>query len=173
MVVFEKMCIFAEKLYFMEDVVKVASYICTRYQTEFGTRIDEMKLHKLLYFTQRECIAQTGEPMFEATFHAWLYGPVLPHIRSLYRHDELHELPSKEFVSKYVHVFDEVFKELASTKSVMLSVISHGELSWKRARAGYGKYEESDVPMKLDDIIEDARRYKTRCFMLSQIDKVG
>ena len=44
----------------MEDVVKIASYICDRYQKEFGTRIDEMKLHKLLYFTQRECIAQTG-----------------------------------------------------------------------------------------------------------------
>lgn len=40
----------------MEDVVKVASYICQRYQREFGKRIDEMKLHKLLYFTQRESI---------------------------------------------------------------------------------------------------------------------
>lgn len=153
----------------MEDVVKIASYICDRYKKEFGTRIDEMKLHKLLYFTQRECIAQTGKPMFDATFHAWLYGPVLPDIRSLYKHDQLHDIPSKEYISKFRPIFDEVFKELASTKSVMLSVISHGELSWKRARMGYGKYEESDVPMKLEDIIEDARRYKERCFKLQQL----
>jgi hypothetical protein len=59
-----------------------------------------------------------------------------------------------------------VFKNLASTKSVMLSAISHGELSWKRARVGYGKYDESDVPMKLEDITEDAERYKKRCEML-------
>jgi hypothetical protein len=66
-------------------------------------------------------------------------------------------------------VFDEVFMELASTKSVMLSAISHGELSWKRARVGYGKYDESDVPMKLEDIMEDALRYKERCRMLQEL----
>ena len=166
-----------EKLYFcsrkvccMEDVVKIASYVCDRYQKEFGTRIDEMKLHKLLYFIQRECIAQTGSPMFDATFHAWLYGPVLPGIRSLYKQDLLHNLPSKEYISTFLPVFDEVFKELASTKSIMLSAISHGELSWKRARIGCGKYEESDVPMKLEDIFEDAQRYKERCLMLQQLD---
>lgn len=156
----------------MEDVVRIASYICDRYQKEFGTRIDEMKLHKLLYFTQRECIAQTGMPMFDATFHAWVYGPVLPAIRSLYKHDQLHDIPSKEYISQFLPIFDEVFKELAATKSVMLSAISHGELSWIRARIGYGKYEESDVPMKLEDIIEDAQRYKERCLMLQQLDNV-
>ena len=35
-----------------------------RYQKEFGERISEMKLHKLLYFTQRESLIQLGEPMF-------------------------------------------------------------------------------------------------------------
>lgn len=155
----------------MEDVVKVASYICDRYQKMFGTKIDEMKLHKLLYFTQRECITQTGQPMFEATFHAWLYGPVLPDIRSLYKHDMLHRMPSDAFLTRYMPVFDEVFEEFAPTKSVMLSAISHGELSWKRARVGYGKYDESDVEMKLDDIAEDAKRYKERCMMLEKLNK--
>lgn len=157
----------------MEDVVKIASYICFRYQKEFGVRIDEMKLHKLLYFTQRECIAQTGIPMFDAPFHAWLYGPVLPEIRSLYKHDQLHDMPSEIVVEKYLPVFDEVFKELAPTKSVMLSAISHGEQSWKKARVGYGKYEESDVEMKLEDIIEDAIRYKKRCKFLQELKETG
>ena len=51
----------------------------------------------------------------------------------------------------------------------MLSVISHGELSWKRARKGYGKYDESDVPMKFEDIVEDALRYKERCLRLKEL----
>lgn len=153
----------------MEDVVKIASYISDRYQRDFGRRIDEMKLHKLLYFTQRECIAQTGEPMFEAVFHAWMYGPVLPDIRTLYKHNLLHDMPSSEVVYRYLPVFDEVFKDLASTKSVMLSAISHGELSWKRARVGYGKYDESDVPMKMEDIMEDAFRYRERCRVLKEL----
>ena len=48
----------------MLGVLQVASYISMRYMDIFGTRIDEMKLHKLLYFTQRECLIQMREPMF-------------------------------------------------------------------------------------------------------------
>lgn len=155
----------------MEDVVKIASYIGSRYYKEYGLKIDEMKLHKLLYFTQRECIAQTGEPMFDATFYAWMYGPVLPDIRALYKQDLLHDLPSEESVKKYLPIFDIVFKDLASTKSVMLSAISHGEVSWKKARAGYRKYDESNVPMELEDIYEDARCYKERCLKLQELEK--
>jgi len=154
----------------MESVEKVASYISERYQKEFGRRIDEMKLHKLLYFTQKECIVQTGQPMFKDIFHAWMYGPVIPSIRNLYKRDLLHTLPSEESIQRDLPVYDEVFKEFASTKSVMLSAISHGELSWKRARVGYGKYDESDVPMKLEDIMEDASLYKQRCQMLQDLN---
>ena len=156
----------------MIDVVKIASYICCRYQEEYGLKIDEMKLHKLLYFTQRECIVQTDKLMFDATFYAWMYGPVLPDIRTLYKQDLLHDLPSEESIQQYLPVFDVVFKDLASTKSVMLSAISHGEISWKKARAGYRKYDESNVPMKLEDIYEDARRYKERCLMLQELEKM-
>ena len=49
----------------MENVVHVASYICQRYHQHFGKRIDEMNLHKLLYFTQRESNIQTGDPIFK------------------------------------------------------------------------------------------------------------
>lgn len=44
----------------MIGILQVAAYICHRYFEEFGARIDEMKLHKLLYFTQRECFIQKG-----------------------------------------------------------------------------------------------------------------
>lgn len=153
----------------MQSVAKIASYVSDRYQKTYGQRIDEMKLHKLLYFIQRECIAQTDEPLFDATFHAWLYGPVLPEIRTLYKHDQLHDLPSDDVIEQYKQVFDEVFGRLAGSSSLMLVSISHGELSWKRARKGYGKYDPSDVPMKLEDIKEDARRYKERCQKLQML----
>ena len=84
----------------MVDVVSIASYISERYMKEYGERIDEMKLHKLLYLTQRECMIQTGEPMFDATFHAWKYGPVLPEIRLLYRQDALNKPLSTEDEAK-------------------------------------------------------------------------
>ena len=146
----------------MVSVEKIASYICKRYQQEFGERIDEMKLHKLLYFMQKECLVQTGSPLFPETLHAWKYGPVLPSIRQRYKEDSLHDIPSEQVISQYRSVFDEVFRRLAGSSSMTLVSISHGELSWKRARVGYGKYDSSDVPMKLEDIREDAQRYKER-----------
>lgn len=153
----------------MVDVVKIASYICDRYQREFGQRIDEMKLHKLLYFTQRESIIQLGEPMFPETLHAWKYGPVMPSIRQLYKDGNLHDMPSADEIKKYQTVFDEIFAEYAPSKPLTLVSISHGEESWKRARVGYGKYESSDVPMKLEDIREDAARHKERVEKLAML----
>ena len=71
----------------MIGILQVASYIYKRYMDDFGVRIDEMKLHKLLYFTQRECLIQKGEPMFDAQFKAWKYGPVMVQIRQHYKND--------------------------------------------------------------------------------------
>ena len=36
----------------MEDVMNVAAYITNRYLVEYNQPIDEMKLHKLMYFAQ-------------------------------------------------------------------------------------------------------------------------
>ena len=92
----------------MESVIKIASYVCSRYQCEYGERIDEMKLHKLLYLLQREAIVRTGEPLFDATFQAWKYGPVIPEIRTLYKRNGLDETLSPVIIEQYQEVFDYV-----------------------------------------------------------------
>lgn len=101
----------------MEDVVKIASYICLRYQRRFGRKIDEMKLHKLLYFTQRESIIRTGEPLFGDCFEAWKYGPVLVAIRQRYKNNTLHEELPAPVEERYKEVFDTVFKTYACKNS--------------------------------------------------------
>ena len=55
------------------DVIEAASYISDRYLKQFGKRIDEMKLHKLLYFSQRESLIQLRQPLFDTAFSAWKY----------------------------------------------------------------------------------------------------
>lgn len=157
----------------MVSVVDIASYISERYIKEYGERIDEMKLHKLLYLTQRECLIQTGEPMFAATFHAWKYGPVLPEVRQLYKQDALSGTLSKDDEEKYAAVLDYVFAEYAPKRSFVLSLITHGNYSWKHAREGYGKYEDSDVPMLEEDIRGDAEYFKQRRIMLDVLKKTG
>lgn len=152
----------------MEQVLEIASYICKRYLAEYGVRIDEMKLHKLLYFMQRECFVQLGEPMFCAKFKAWKYGPVMLEIRQQFKDDTLTlTLPSAS-LSKYQKIFDRVFEQYAPKKSWSLSTLSHGEYSWKKAREGCSPYDSCDVDIDTEDIRKDAERIKIRRFLLAK-----
>ena len=141
----------------MISVLKVASYLTERYKKAYGQTMDEMRLHKLLYFTQKECVIQLGEPMFAEEIRAWKYGPVVPCVRMAYKADNLHEQLTDDEKVKYEPVFDAVFYIYGKRSSWTLVTLSHSEKSWERARVGYGEYESSDVPMMIEDIFEDAQ----------------
>ena len=141
----------------MLETLRVATYIADEYKRLFGKQIDEMKLHKLMYFTQRESIIQTGAHMFDAEFRAWRYGPVLLEVRDAFKMAGLQSLLTDEMREQFKAVFDKILTHYAPKKTMSLVCLSHAELSWKRARKGYGKYESSDVPMLLSDIYEDAK----------------
>lgn len=89
----------------MENVLNIAAYIAQRYYSEYNQQIDEMKLHKLMYLIQRESIIQTGEPLFDATFYGWKYGPVLKEIRDT----ALISIKPKDFNSNCSPILDKVF----------------------------------------------------------------
>lgn len=143
----------------MERVIDVAAFICAEFSSRFGKQIDEMKLHKLLYFVQRRSIADTNEPMFNATFHAWKYGPVLPEIRDLYKSGTL-QSSETSLSGNSKQIIYAVMKDLAGSDSLLLSSISHGDLSWQRARDRMNRGEGDN--MDINDIREDAMRYKRR-----------
>lgn len=156
----------------MEDVKIIAAYICQRYQAQFGRCIDEMKLHKLLYFCQRESIIQTGEPLFMAKFEAWKYGPVLVEIRQLYQEGIIQHLTVPESIQKYESIFDKVFDSYAAKESWSLSSITHGEISWRKARKGYAVDEQCHVALDVDDIRMDADRIKLRRLLLKGLSTI-
>lgn len=153
----------------MEDVKEIAAYICQRYKARFGHYIDEMKLHKLLYFCQRESIVQTGVPLFSAKFEAWMYGPVLVDIRQLYRNGIIQSMDVSFDTKKYKMIFDKVFDSYAAKDSWSLSSITHGEYSWQKAREGYAIDEQCNVAIDIEDIRKDAERIKIRRLLLSKI----
>lgn len=150
----------------MEDVMKIASYICQRYECQFGARIEEMKLHILLYFAQRECMVQTENPLFDAVFYAQSFGPFLPKVHTCYSLNMLSEKLPESAAREYESVFDEVFASLARKSSRSLSNLVHGESSWKKAFAQGG-----NTPISLDDIRNDANRFRARCFLLNHLDE--
>ena len=153
----------------MEELMNVASYICKRYENDFHTKIDEMKLHKLLYFAQRESLIQNRKPLFNAVFYGWKYGPVLKEIREAYRDNLFYDVIPGDVVDRISAVMDNVFDEYAGKDSWSLSRLTHGEYAWINSRKGISDGENSDNPMKLADIRVDADRIRERREMLSQL----
>ena len=72
----------------MDKIIDVAAYIVAKYKEMTHETLDEMKLHKLLYFTQRESFAILGKPAFEGDFEGWKYGPVSREVRQDYEQGE-------------------------------------------------------------------------------------
>lgn len=151
----------------MLDIFRVAGYISKRYMIDFHKEIDEMKLHKLLYLVQRESIVLSGCPMFDRFFEAWKFGPVSLDVRRKFHANDLNESLSDEEISPYLLVFDLIFNHYAPMSSWSLSSLSHGELSWQRARRRIAADPEASAVMLLDDIKEDASRIRLRRHMLS------
>lgn len=153
----------------MIDVIKVASYIRKRYWDEMNIGIDEMKLHKLLYFSQRESIIQTGEPMFLAQFAAWKYGPVMVQVRDCFRACTLNVMPTEEELLPYKSSLDYVFLNYAKKDSWTLSMLTHGESCWQKARVGCEEDDHCDELISTENIRKDAERMKLRRFYFEEV----
>ena len=153
----------------MKDMMTVAAYIYNRYQREFDEKIDEMKLQKLMYFAQRESLIRTGEPLFEADFYGWRFGPVLKELRTPYKEESFATGITDADMDGAMEVLDEVFKAYAHKDAWSLSRLSHGEICWKRSRKGVSPYDSSDNMIPLDDIRLDAQRMRERREMFGQL----
>lgn len=151
----------------MHDMKTAASYLCGRYEEAYGQKIDEMKLHKLMYFAQRESLIRTGEPLFDAEFQGWRFGPVLPALREVYKANDFAPLEELELGADQA-ALDAVFDEYAESDSWNLSLLSHGEICWKRSRKGIAPHESSSNPIPLEDIRADAERMQKRRALLEQ-----
>lgn len=142
----------------MKDLKTVASYLATRYQAEYGEKIDEMKLQKLTYLAQRESLIRTDEPLFDAEIQGWRLGPVIPDLRTYYKEDTLTEVKAESFDDEDRAALDAVFDEYAGRESLSLSRMTHGEICWRKSRKGFRPSESSNTTIPLDDIRMDAFR---------------
>ena len=119
-----------------------------------------MKLHKLLYFAQRESFAIKNEPLFEGDFEGWKYGPVSKEVRAYYKNSdpEVEEISDISYESKYI--VNNIIEEYGAMATWKLSELSHKEKSWLNARNGLSESENGSCILKLDDIKEDASKVR-------------
>ena len=143
----------------MEKILNVAEYIFKEYNRVAGELIDEMKLQKLLYFSQRETLAILNKPLFNEEFEGWKYGPISREVRTVYTEDGINA-DTKDIKNESKYIINNVILEYGALASWKLSKISHKEISWINSRKGLKDGENRNRKIKLEDIREDAKKVR-------------
>lgn len=144
----------------MERIIDVAQYIYDEYKRQSGEAIDEMKLHKLLYFAQRESLAITNEPLFKENFEGWKYGPVSREVRMHYTVDGMYYKDKRTLSAGGAYIAKNVILQYGALASWKLSQLSHNEISWRNSRKGLAEGENGDAELLIEDIREDAKKIR-------------
>lgn len=144
----------------MERAVDVAQYIYNECKEQTGEAIDELKLHKLLYFVQRESLALIGKPMFQENFEGWKYGPVCKEVRSYFTKDGMYIDDAKTIELENAYIAKNIILQYGELESWKLSELSQKELSWQNSRKGLEEEENGKKVLSLDDIREDAKKIR-------------
>ncbi|WP_432365615.1 Panacea domain-containing protein [Lacticaseibacillus paracasei] len=121
----------------MKNLDEVVRFVLLRYKKISGEDLDsELKLQKLLYFSQVESFALTNKPLFDEDFEDWRHGPVLKEIRHIFN-DGYKPMTSNE--ATHVDATTKVVIEFTLQKYAQytpwkLRELSHHTAAWSRAR---------------------------------------
>ena len=142
----------------MEKTMCVAKALYDMYYEQNGVHMDEMKMHKLMYFSQRESLMYNKEPLFNENFYGWKYGPVLTVVRSEFRLVNPFSNVEGTVSEKTVELLKNVLNRYGSLSSWKLSSLSHEEFSLKKSRVGLDAGEDGNVELSLEAMKVDATK---------------
>jgi uncharacterized phage-associated protein len=143
----------------MVSPLDVARYFIFRaYEDGRESLMTNMKVQKLLYYTQSLYLALFDEPLFDDEIQAWRYGPVCPPAYRFYSKFESEQLPIPDAtdllqISEDVqNLLDEVWEYFGELHAYYLSDMTHLEFPWKKARKGLPAKAASQEPILLSDM---------------------
>lgn len=142
----------------MENTMCVAKALYNMYYEQNGASMDEMKMHKLMYFSQRESLMYNNKPLFDGIFYGWKYGPVLKEVRSAYKSNNPFVNVDDCVSESTRELLKSVMLRYGALSSWKLSYLSHEEFSWKKAREGLLAEEDGNVELSLVAMKVDATK---------------
>ena len=151
----------------MPTAIQIADWIVRVRHDEMDAPVDSMSLEKLVYYAQCFHLALTGEELFPDEIRAWKLGPVIPSIYNIYREHGAHPIIPTPGDTPRLDARIEVFLfELLACfgryNAVQLSNATHAEDPWLSARHGYGRHDNSNVLIPVNQM----RRYY--CTLISE-----
>ena len=147
---------------YMSKTLAVAKYLNELNVERHGCDMDEMKMHKMMYFSQRESLMNTNNPLFGDSFEAWKFGPVLRSVRNEYKRNHMFESVNETLTEDEKRLVESVFERYDSFDAWDLSSLSHEELSWRQAREGLAPNENGSQKLSLRAMRVDAKREMLR-----------
>ncbi|MBD2208485.1 SocA family protein [Calothrix sp. FACHB-156] len=143
----------------MIDCLNVARYFIVKaYEDGIEAEMTNMKVQKLLYYSQSLHLALYDEPLFDEEIQAWRYGPVCPPAYRFYSEFEANQLPvpGKDFLLEISveqkKLLEEIWEHFGGYHAYRLSDMTHGEFPWKKARKGLAPQASSTEPIRLEDM---------------------
>ena len=143
----------------MIDCLDAARYFIVKaYEDGLEAEMTNMKVQKLLYYSQSLHLALYDEPLFEQEIQAWRYGPVCPPAYRFYHEFEAQQLPvpNQRFLSQIPQeqkkLLEEIWGYFGSYHAYRLSEMTHLEFPWKKARKGLPPEARSTEPILLEDL---------------------
>lgn len=145
-----------ERGFKVERTLGVAQYFNELYSKNHdGKQIDEMRLHKLMYFAQKESLKEERGPLFRGTIEGWRLGPVVLPVHGAMKRNSLMTVPYEisDDAKELIESVYERYKDLSSWK---LNDLTHEEISWMKSRDGKEPEDSSNERITVDEIRVDA-----------------
>lgn len=115
------------------------------------------KLQKLCYYAQAWSYALNCRPIAEATFQAWIHGPVCPELYQEYRRYGFDAIPKASvpaFSQEDQELLEDVWETYGDQTANALEALTHTELPWQKARVGYASNEKCEIEIDPHDMME-------------------
>ncbi len=115
----------------------IAKAILKLSNPEVGDFISNMKLQKLLYYTQGFSLVVFGKPLFDEDIRAWAYGPVVECVYQNYKgHGSEAIYPDEKFDTSFLTSEEQdllvsVYEVYGQFSALKLMNMTHDESPWK------------------------------------------
>ncbi len=141
----------------MATATQVADWIVHFSHDDLAAPVTPMSLEKMTYYAQCFWLALEGDPLFDEPIRAWRHGPVIRTVWDAYRdHGAQPIIPTpdgeKKIDQKIERFLCDVVSFFGRYTAIQLSNATHAEDPWQKARTGFGRHDNSDIIIPVEDL---------------------
>ena len=135
----------------MASAFEVAKYILKLTRPEWGDHVSNLKLQKLLYYSQGAHLALFGKRLFPEEIQAWEHGPVVPLVYRAYAEVGDQGIPvDYDFDGTVLEesergVIEEVYEIYGQFSAWKLREMTMGELPWMESFEPFSEVQAISV----------------------------